>query len=119
MEAYSRVLGNLAFSILSRIGDILQEDCSSNPNSPVATSCSPAMNLSETWAVGSHIRHSLIDRMNKADHRYCDSSCGSTSDLELSSIDAKSSSVIATPNRSRVWCIGREACASVSPQNSP
>ncbi|MED6171360.1 Rop guanine nucleotide exchange factor 14 [Stylosanthes scabra] len=120
LEAYSRVLGNLAFSILSRIGDILQEDSLSNPNSPATTICSPAMtNLSESWVVGSHIRHSLLDRMNKSDHQYCESSCGSTSDLEFSSIDAKSSSVSATPSRSRVWCIGREACASVSAQNSP
>ncbi|KAJ1396852.1 PRONE domain [Sesbania bispinosa] len=66
LEAYSRVLANLAFSILSRIGDILHEDCLSNPNSPVATSCSPGINLSETWVVGSHIRHSLLDKMNKA-----------------------------------------------------
>ncbi|KAF7829118.1 rop guanine nucleotide exchange factor 14-like [Senna tora] len=119
LEAYSRVLGNLAFSILSRIGDILQEDALSNPNSPVATSWSPAPNLSETWVVGSHIRHSLIDKMNKADGPYCESSCGSTSDLELSCTDAKPNSVTQTPSRSRVWCIGREACTSVSPQNSP
>lgn len=120
LEAYSRVLGNLAFSILSRIGDILQEDSLSNPNSPVVTSFSPAINLSETWVVSSHIRHSLIDKMNKADGRYCESSCGSTSDLELSSIDAKGgNSVTQTPSRSRVWCIGREACTSASPQNSP
>ncbi|KAJ1381000.1 Serine-threonine/tyrosine-protein kinase, catalytic domain [Sesbania bispinosa] len=119
LETYSRVLANLAFSILSRIGDILQEDCLSNPNSPVATSCSPGINLSETWVVGSHIKHSLLDKMNKVDVQFCDSSCDSTSDLELSSIDAKSSAVIVTPNQSRVWCIGRKACTSVSPQNSP
>ncbi|KAL4565194.1 hypothetical protein LXL04_029279 [Taraxacum kok-saghyz] len=31
LEAYSRVLGNLAFSILTRIGDVSQEDMLSNP----------------------------------------------------------------------------------------
>ncbi|XP_027362141.1 rop guanine nucleotide exchange factor 14 [Abrus precatorius] len=120
LEAYSRVLGNLAFSILSRVGDILQEDCLSNPNSPAVTSCSPWINLSETWVVGSHIRQSLLDKMNKADGQCCDSSSDSTCDLELSSVDAKSQLCnIATPNRSRVWCINREACTSLSPQNSP
>ncbi|KAK7360552.1 hypothetical protein VNO77_02558 [Canavalia gladiata] len=119
LEAYSRVVGSLAFSILSRIGDILQEDALSNPNSPISTICSPGINLSEAWVVGSHIRHSLIDKMNKADGQYCESSCGSTSDIELSSTEAKTSSVTATPSRGRLWCIGREACKGVSPQNSP
>ncbi|XP_061359886.1 rop guanine nucleotide exchange factor 14 [Gastrolobium bilobum] len=118
LEAYSRVLGNLAFTILSRMGDILQEDSLSNSNSPVAISCSPGINLSETCMVGSHIKQSLFDKMNKADGQCCDSSCGSSSDLELSSLDAKSSSVIATPNRSSVCCISKEACTSVSPQIS-
>ncbi|KAK7307391.1 hypothetical protein VNO77_40409 [Canavalia gladiata] len=93
LEAYSRVLGNLAFSIMSRIGDILQEDSLSNPNSPAVINCSPGINLSGTWVVDSHIRQSLLDKMNKADGQSCDSSCDSTSDFELSSIDAKSSSV--------------------------
>lgn len=74
----------------------MQEDALSNPNSPVVTSCSPGINLSEAWMVGSHIRHPLIDKMNKADELYCDSSCGSTSDLELSAIEAKASSTTAT-----------------------
>ncbi|RDX69538.1 Rop guanine nucleotide exchange factor 14 [Mucuna pruriens] len=98
LEAYSRVLGNLAFGILSRIGDILQEDSLSNPNSPVVINCSPWINLSQTCVVGSHVRQSLLDKMNKAGGQCCDSSCFSTSDLEL--IDAKSSSVIAKPNHS-------------------
>ncbi|CAH9095162.1 unnamed protein product, partial [Cuscuta europaea] len=34
LEAYSRVLGNLAYTILARIGAVLQEDILSNPNSP-------------------------------------------------------------------------------------
>ncbi|XP_073051021.1 rop guanine nucleotide exchange factor 14-like [Primulina eburnea] len=36
LEAYSRVLANLAFNIVMRMGDVLQEDVTSNPNSPVA-----------------------------------------------------------------------------------
>lgn len=97
----------------------MKEDALSNPNSPMETSYSPGINLSDAWVVGSHIRRSLTDKMNKADVQQCDSSCDSTSDLELSSSEAKSSTVTATPSRSRVWCIGKEACISVSPQSSP
>ncbi|CAL5188339.1 unnamed protein product [Lathyrus oleraceus] len=113
LEAYSRVLGNLAFSISSRIGDILQEDSLSNSDS---LSSSPGTNISETWMTDSHIRQSLLQKMNKADGQCCDS----TSDLEHESLDAKSNDVIAaTPSRSSVWCISREACASLSTPNSP
>ncbi|KAG2676291.1 hypothetical protein I3760_12G046100 [Carya illinoinensis] len=122
LEAYSRVLGNLADSILSRIKEILQEDCLSNPNSPVATRGFPDTNLCETSAVGLHARQSLIDQMNKVygQHR-CDSNSSSTSDSGFSSSDAKASSVsAATPGRSsRVWCMSREACTSSSPKNTP
>ncbi|KAJ7943976.1 Rop guanine nucleotide exchange factor like [Quillaja saponaria] len=114
LEAYSRVLRNLAFSILSRIGDILQEDALRNPNSPVVTSYSPGINHAEAWVVSPHIRRPLIDKMNKADARYSDSS-----GLELPYIKAKTSSMAATPSWSHVWCIGREDCISVSPKNSP
>ncbi|GFZ16655.1 RHO guanyl-nucleotide exchange factor 14 [Actinidia rufa] len=41
LEAYSRVLRNLAFKILSRIGEILQEDILSNPKLPLTTCCFP------------------------------------------------------------------------------
>ncbi|OIW09596.1 hypothetical protein TanjilG_28195 [Lupinus angustifolius] len=119
LEAYSRVLGSLAFSILSRLGDILLEDSLSNPNSPVATTSSPWINLSQALVVDSRIRRSLIDKMNKTDSQHCDSSCGSTSDLEHSSIEAEATSTTATPIRSRIWCTDKESCRSVSPQNSP
>lgn len=113
LEAYSRVLGNLSFSILSRIGDILQEDClSSNSNS---LSFSPEINLSETWLVDSHIKQSLLQKMNKADGQCWDS----ISDLELASFDSKSNDVIATPSRSSVCYISKEACTSVPIHNSP
>ncbi|CAJ1942017.1 unnamed protein product [Sphenostylis stenocarpa] len=117
LEAYSRVLGSLAFSILSRIGDILQEDALSNPNSPISTSHSPGTNLSEAWVVGSRIRHSLIDRMNEADGQQCGSSCASTSDTELPSTEASASIVTATPSRGRLWCIGKNM-SKMSPQYS-
>ena len=107
MEAYSRVLGSLAFSILCRIGDILQEDALSNPNSPISITHSPGTNLSEAWVVGSRIRHSLIDKMNETDGEHCGSSCGSTSDVELPSTEATANIITATPSRGRLWCIGR------------
>lgn len=74
----------------------MQEDALSNPNSPMSmtTSCSPVINLFEvTRVVGSHIRHSLIDKMNKTDVKNCDS------DSEPSSVEAKPDSVTATPSR--------------------
>lgn len=118
LEAYSRVLGNLAYSILCRMQDILQEDALSNPNSPVDTHYFPSINLCETSAVGLHVKLSLTDEMNKLSV-HCHSNSSGTSDLEFSYSDAKTSSVAATPSRSSVWCISREACMSVSPKNSP
>ncbi|XP_058190577.1 rop guanine nucleotide exchange factor 14 isoform X2 [Rhododendron vialii] len=106
VEAYSRALQNLAFKILTRMGDILREDVLSNPNSPVPTGCFPGMNLSDSPVHSQRVRHSLIDQMNKVDGEFC-------------SAEIKSSPVTATPSRNRVWCIGREACSSVSPPDSP
>ncbi|ONI05607.1 hypothetical protein PRUPE_5G015000 [Prunus persica] len=118
MEAYSRVLGNLAFSILSRVGDVLQEDALNNPNSFTASSYFPWINISHNSSMaGQNIRYSFIDG-NKGDRRHSDSTLGSI-DLEFSYSVAKDSPVTATPSRARVWCIGREACVSVSPTNSP
>ncbi|BFG30674.1 hypothetical protein CerSpe_169480 [Prunus speciosa] len=118
MEAYSRVLGNLAFSILSRVGDVLQEDALNNPNSFTASSYFPWINISHNSSMaGQNIRYSFIDG-NKGDRRRSDSTLSSI-DLEFSYSVAKDSPVTATPSRARVWCIGREACVSVSPTNSP
>jgi hypothetical protein len=114
LEAYSRVLGNLAYSILSRIRDILEEDGLSNPNSPVAMPYFSGINHCETSTVGIDVRHSWIDQMNKVHGHYCDSNSSSTCDLESSYSEAKASSVAATPSRNRLWCIDREACVSVS-----
>ncbi|OIT03773.1 PREDICTED: rop guanine nucleotide exchange factor 14 [Nicotiana attenuata] len=121
LEAYSRVLLNLAFCILTRIGEILQEDILSNPNSPAAACHLPGIRipgLSDSPTTG-RVRHSLIDQMNKADERSCDSRHTNASDIDIESAESKISSVTATPSRSRVWCIGREACSSMSAANSP
>ncbi|KAH0708355.1 hypothetical protein KY284_009782 [Solanum tuberosum] len=48
MEAYSRVLLNLAYNILTRIGEVLQVDFSSNLNSPAATLYSSPISSDET-----------------------------------------------------------------------
>jgi len=105
---------------MSRIGEILQGDSSSNPNTPVVKDYSPGMNLSQTWVVDSHIKQSLLDKMNKADGQHCDySSCYSTSKLEHSPIHTKSRSMTATRNQSGVWCMSREVSSSLSPRNSP
>lgn len=123
LEAYSRVLGNLASSILCRMRDILQEDIFSNPNSPISTTSSfPGINLTgmtETPTPSLRIRHSLIDQMNMVDGRFGNANAGTSPDCEASFSDSRRSSVMATPSRSRVWCIGREACGSLSPRNSP
>ncbi|KAJ4951557.1 hypothetical protein NE237_028389 [Protea cynaroides] len=120
LEAYSRVLGNLAFSILSRIKDVLQEDTLSNPNSPV-TCCFPGINLSGNYEMIARdsIRHSLIDQMNRVDGQFHNISGSKVQDVEFSGNEIKTNSLTATPCRSRVWCIGREACSSLSATNSP
>ncbi|KAH7515085.1 rop guanine nucleotide exchange factor 14 isoform X2 [Ziziphus jujuba] len=123
LEAYSRVLGNLAFTILSRIGDILQEDTLSNPTSPASTCLFPGINVANNLGTspmpGVHTRHEQINTKSSVNSRRCDSTSSSTSDLESSYGTGKTSPVMATPSRGRVWCIGREACISVSPGNSP
>ncbi|KAH0642743.1 hypothetical protein KY289_033717 [Solanum tuberosum] len=120
LEAYSRVLLNLAFSILTRIGEILQEDILSNPNSPAASCHLPGIRIAGLTdsPMASRVRHSLIDQMNKTDGRCCDSHRTNASDIDIEFAESRLSSVTATPSR-RVWCIGREACSSMSAANSP
>ncbi|KAL9230737.1 hypothetical protein vseg_006051 [Gypsophila vaccaria] len=117
LEAYSRVLGNLAYKILSRIGDILQEEYLSNPNSPIPT-CSFHSGLSlnrmlDSPISNSGVRRSLVDQMNKVDGYFSDSNPSRFSDSEISSsTDTKSSSISATPSSSRIWRIGKDATGS-------
>ncbi|KAK4752273.1 hypothetical protein SAY87_021071 [Trapa incisa] len=49
LESYSRVLGNVAFRVLCRIHDILQEDALWNPNSPSLSCCFPGMKYSDPF----------------------------------------------------------------------
>ncbi|KAJ8448353.1 hypothetical protein Cgig2_021981 [Carnegiea gigantea] len=89
LEAYSRVLGNLAYSILSRIGDTLREDHSSNPSSPMPSCCFlkglTSKGISGSPIVKPRIGHSLLDRMNKVDGYFSDSNPSRSPDSELSS----------------------------------
>ncbi|XP_038899002.1 rop guanine nucleotide exchange factor 14 isoform X2 [Benincasa hispida] len=108
LEAYSRVLGNLAYSILSRIGDVLQEDAMCNPNSPTPTCCFPGMSL-----------------LNIRDVQMCDLNAwqpltghSNSPDMTFSSSKVRGNSPTATPSRNRAWCIGREVCRNVSSGNN-
>lgn len=100
---------NLAFSILSRIGDILQEDDLKKPTTPIATLKFDF--FSDVYLAGitetppGHIRRSLIDQMNRVDGRFCN--------FRESEVNDKARIVTVTkrsPCRSRGWCYGREAC---------
>lgn len=74
VEAYSRVLGNLAFCILARIGDVLQEDDLHQPISTAAADLKFELS-SEMYLGGAsetppgYIKRALIDQMNMADGR--------------------------------------------------
>ncbi|XP_039056507.1 rop guanine nucleotide exchange factor 14-like isoform X1 [Hibiscus syriacus] len=99
MEAYSRVLKNLAFSMMSRVGEILQEDSLCSPDSSVATWCFPRIKVGNPM-------HSIIDAKKRVEGNYSEF----YTDRESNS-DA---SVHATPSTSRrLCCIGKDACSSV------
>lgn len=65
------------------------------------------------------VRHSLLDQMNRVDGNplRC---CGNDASYAESPFGGSSiSSLTATPSRSRVWCIGRDSCGTVSAMSSP
>lgn len=62
LEAYSRVLGNLAFSILTRIGDVSHEDMLSNPDSSNGTNRGETISIPSSNTKASS--HTLIDKMD-------------------------------------------------------
>ncbi|XP_047321541.1 rop guanine nucleotide exchange factor 14-like [Impatiens glandulifera] len=106
LEAYSRVLGNLAYKILSRITDILKEDIfMSNPNSPIPTPGFRGIDFPETLdspGPGERMRHSLTDEMNRAVGVF-----QNFDKLGISCDEPKLvGSVLGTPSRSRAWCMG-------------
>ncbi|GMH26671.1 hypothetical protein Nepgr_028514 [Nepenthes gracilis] len=107
LEAYSRALGKLAYSILSRVDDILCEDRSSNPNSPLAKCCFPGLSfrgISDTRAVSS-----IIDKMDRVDQYSSDSNSSRIDSEIFSPSEAKTSSASDTPSGSCIWCISTDS----------
>ncbi|KAI3505398.1 hypothetical protein L1887_27527 [Cichorium endivia] len=111
LEAYSRVLGNLAFSILTRIGDVSQEDILSDPNSPMATNCLSGaiipISTSNTMAT-----HTLIDKMDKIEGKTSPLKAQEASHISFLSDEPNRRSVTSTPSRSGGCCL-------MSPTNTP
>ncbi|KAI8547165.1 hypothetical protein RHMOL_Rhmol07G0173800 [Rhododendron molle] len=106
LEAYSRVLRNLAFKILSRIRDILQEDVLHNPHLHVPTYCFPGTSVTKNAnspVLGQRVRHSLIEKINKVDGGEFHNSSSNIASFELSCSEPKTSSVVGTPRWSGVW----------------
>ncbi|XP_072962038.1 rop guanine nucleotide exchange factor 14-like isoform X2 [Typha angustifolia] len=89
IEAYSRVIVGVSFSILSRIGDILLEDDLKKPTTPIA---SLKFDLSSnvylagiTETPPGQIRRCLLDQMNLVDK------------TTIASLDYKSKTIMASP----------------------
>lgn len=111
LEAYSRVLGNLAFSILTRIGDVSQEDILSDPNSPMATNClsEAIIPISPSHTIA---RHTLIDKMDKIEGKTSPLKTQEASHISFLSDEPNRRSVTSTPSRSGGCCL-------MSPPNTP
>lgn len=116
IEAYSRVLVNLAFSILSRIGDILQEDDLKKPTTPIATLKFDF--FSDVYLAGitetppGHIRRSLIDQMNGVDGRFGNFKESNVTEEDCCFLDTKARIVTvgkSSPCRGRGWCYGKRS----------
>lgn len=54
------------------------------------------------------VRHSLIDQMNIVDGQFREPNKVKYSEYESSGEEPKTTSVMGTPGRSKVWCIGRD-----------
>ncbi|PWA98936.1 RHO guanyl-nucleotide exchange factor 14 [Artemisia annua] len=110
LEAYSRVLGNLAFKILARIEDICQEDVSTDPNSPLATSSLPGVNvygISSISMSNKSARSTLIDTI---EGKFSLLKAEKASYSALLIEETSNNSVTATPSRSPRCCIAKEVC---------
>ncbi|GKD21658.1 Rop guanine nucleotide exchange factor 14-like protein isoform X1, partial [Tanacetum coccineum] len=108
LEAYSRVLGNLAFKILARIMDISQEDVSTDPNSPLATNGNPVVNvygISSISMSNKSARSTLIDNI---EGKFSLLKAEKASYSALLIDETNNNSVTATPSRSPRCCIGKE-----------
>uniref|UniRef100_A0A251U639 Putative RHO guanyl-nucleotide exchange factor 14 n=2 Tax=Helianthus annuus TaxID=4232 RepID=A0A251U639_HELAN len=108
LEAYSRVLGNLAFNMLARIGDICHEDESVNPNSPMPMGFSGIVSA----------RHTLFDKMNYIDGKLSLLKAEKASYTPFLGDETNTDSIAATPSRIPHCCIGKEVCYT-PPKMSP
>ncbi|KAM0043697.1 putative PRONE domain, Rop guanine nucleotide exchange factor [Helianthus debilis subsp. tardiflorus] len=108
LEAYSRVLGNLAFNILARIGDICHEDESVDPNSPMPMGFSGIVSA----------RHTLFDKMNYIDGKLSLLKVEKASYTPFLGDETNTDSIAATPSRIPHCCIGKEVCYT-PPKMSP
>ncbi|KAD6453693.1 hypothetical protein E3N88_08399 [Mikania micrantha] len=121
IEAYSRVLSNLAFSILTRIGDISQEDILSDPNSPMTINRLHCLNISNIPCISSsnlNAKHTLIDKMDSMEGNLSLLKTEEASDTSLLSDEPNRRSVTATASTSSACCLGTESYFS-SPTNTP
>ncbi|KAI7740094.1 hypothetical protein M8C21_026371 [Ambrosia artemisiifolia] len=120
MEAYSRVLTNLAFSILTRIGDISQEDVLSDANSPMAKNTLLGVNIPcilDQSSSNIKARRTLIDKMDGIERKLSLLKTEEASDTALLRDESNRRSVTATPSTSS-GCVGKESCFS-SPADTP
>ncbi|KAJ0898283.1 putative PRONE domain, Rop guanine nucleotide exchange factor [Helianthus annuus] len=100
LEAYSRVLGNLAFNILARIGDICHEDEAVDPNSPMPLGFSGIVSA----------RHTLFDKMNYIDGKLSLLKAKKASYTPFLGDETNTDSIAATSSRIPHCCIGKEVC---------
>ncbi|XP_071705497.1 rop guanine nucleotide exchange factor 14-like [Rutidosis leptorrhynchoides] len=114
LEAYSRVLGNLAYNILTRIGDICQRDVSIDPNSPMAKYSLAGVNVAGILGTSvssiSSARHITVDKMDNIEGKLSLLKAEKASYNSTLSDETSSNSVTATPSRSPRCCIGKEVC---------
>ncbi|KAI7740090.1 hypothetical protein M8C21_026367 [Ambrosia artemisiifolia] len=121
MEAYSRVLTNLAFSILTRIGDISQEDVLSDANSPMAKNSLLGVNIPSILDQSSSnikARRTLIDKMDSIEGKLSLLKTEEASDTALLRDESNRRSVTTTPGSSSGCCVGKESYFS-SPTDTP
>lgn len=111
----------MAFSILTRIGDIFQEDVLSDPNSPIATNGFPGGNIPAISVICSwntNATHTLIDKMDSIEGKSNLLKTEEDSDTAFLSDETIRRSVTTTPSRSSGCCLGKDAYFS-SPKDTP
>nr|GEW68538.1 Rop guanine nucleotide exchange factor 14-like isoform X1 [Tanacetum cinerariifolium] len=106
LEAYSRVLGNLAFKILARIKDISQEDVSTDPNSPLATNGNPGVNVYGISSISMSNKSGRSTLIDNIEGKFSLLKAEKASYSALLIDETNNNSVTATPSRGPRCCIG-------------